>query len=397
MKESIREYEILKIIKDRMSISRMELAKLFNLTPARISKLINNLLEEGIIVEKEEGRSTGGRKPMLLSINEDKFKNILGINIAANDRIFLSVSKINGDFIKKIKIDISEKNRRDMLNFLDKLIKKNLEKDVNIGVIVLVVTGPVDKEFSKILMSPHYEWETNNIVRYLERKYDLPIILENDVRAMAYTEKQIGSCKDVENFVMLNLCQGIGTSYFIDNKMYRGFHSMAGEIGHIVINTNSIRKCSCGKRGCLEAEASDKAILKRLESEIKIGKYSILKEILQKKNKLEIKDVLYGIDKRDFLVIKAITEAVEYIAQGLNIIISIIDPEKIILAGELFKSEFVMENIRFYLNKISLDIQKCHIESTQLGEKLMYYSSISVVRENLFENLKFTEKYIYKS
>lgn len=394
MKESVREYEILKSIKERMSISRMELAKLFNLTPARISKLINNLLEEKIIVEKEEGRSTGGRRPMLLSINEDKFKNILGINITANDRIFLSISKINGDFIKKIKIDLLEKNKKDMLNFLDKLIKKNLEKNENIGVIVLVVTGPVDKEFSKILMSPHYEWETNNIVRYLERKYDLPIILENDVRAMAYTEKQMGSCKEVENFVMLNLCQGIGTSYFIDNKMYRGFHSMAGEIGHIVINTNSIRKCSCGKRGCLEAEASDKAILKRLESEIKVGKYSILKEILKKKGKLEIKDVLYGIKKRDFLVIKAITEAVEYIAQGLNIIISIVDPEKIVLAGELFKSEFVMENIRFYLNKISLDIQKCEIESTKLGEDLMYYSAISVVRENLFENLKFTEKYI---
>ncbi|MDP0488562.1 MAG: ROK family protein [Fusobacterium sp. JB021] len=394
MKESVREYEILKVIKERMSISRMELAKLFNLTPARISKLINNLLEEEIVVEKEEGRSTGGRRPMLLSINEDKFKNILGINITANDRIFLSISKINGDFIKKIKIDLLEKNKKDMLNFLDKLIRKNLEKNENIGVIVLVVTGPVDEEFSKILMSPHYEWETNNIVRYLERKYDLPIILENDVRAMAYTEKQIGSCKEVENFVMLNLCQGIGTSSFIDNKMYRGFHSMAGEIGHIVINTNSIRKCSCGKRGCLEAEASDKAILKRLESEIKVGKYSILKEILQKKGKLEIKDVLYGIKKRDFLVIKAITEAVEYIAQGLNIIISIVDPEKIVLAGELFKSEFVMENIRFYLNKISLDIQKCEIESTKLGEDLMYYSAISVVRENLFENLKFTEKYI---
>lgn len=394
MKESLREYEILKIIKERISISRMELAKLFDLTPARISRLINNLLEDNVIIEKSEGKSTGGRRPMLLSVNEEKFKNILGINITAEDRIFLSISKINGDFIKKIKINLLKKNKKDMLNFLDNLIRKNLEGYKNIGAIVLIVTGPVDKDFSKILMSPHYEWETNDIVKYLNRKYNLPIILENDVRAMAYTEKQIGSCKDVENFVMLNLCQGIGTAYFIDNKMYRGFHSMAGEIGHIVINTNSIRRCSCGKRGCLEAEASDKAILKRLESEIKVGKYSILKEALQENNKLEIKDVLYGIKKKDFLVIKVITEAVEYIAQGLNIIISIVDPEKIILAGELFKSEFVMENLRFYLNKISLDIQKCEIESTKLGELLMYYSAISVVRENLFENLKFTEKYI---
>lgn len=394
MKESLREYEILKIIKNRISISRMELAKLFDLTPARISRLINNLLENNIIVEKNEGKSTGGRRPKLLSVNEDNFKNILGINITADDKIYLSVSKVNGDFIKKIKIALLDKNKKNMLKFLDSLIKRNLEKHKNIGAIVLIVTGPVDKNFSKILMSPHYEWETNNIVKYLDRKYNLPIILENDVRAMAYTEKQIGSCKDVDNFLVLNLCQGIGTSYFIDNKMYRGFHSMAGEIGHIVINTNSIRKCSCGKRGCLEAEASDKAILKRLESEIKVGKYSILKETLQKNNKLEIKDVLYGIKKRDFLVIKAITEAVEYIAQGLNIIISIVDPEKIILAGELFKSNFVMENLKFYLNKISLDIQKCQIESTKLGDELMYYSAISVVRENLFENLKFTEKYI---
>lgn len=394
MKEHIREYEILKVIKKNINISRLELAETFELTPARISKLINNLLKNKFIIEKAIGKSTGGRRPMLISINEKKFKNILGIYIAATDFIFLSVSNISGDFIKKIKIHLSEKNKKNMLKYLDSLIKKNLDTFENIGVIVLVVTGPVDEKFSKLLMSPHYEWETNDIVRYLERKYKLPIILENDVRAMAYAEKQIGSCKNTKNFVMFHLCQGIGTSYYIKDKMYRGFHSMAGEIGHIVINTSSIRKCSCGKRGCLEAEASDHAIINRLESEIKIGKYSILKEILQENKKLEIKDVLYGIKKKDFLVVKAITEAVEYIAQGLNIIISIVDPEKIILTGELFKSDFVMENLNFCLNKISLELQTCKIERSKLGEEIMFYSSIAVVRENLFENSFFTNKYL---
>ncbi|MCI6153226.1 ROK family protein [Fusobacterium perfoetens] len=393
MKENIREEEILKIIKESGEISRLELSEKFDLTLARISKVVKKLLEKKMVIEKTVGESTGGRPPVYLSINNENFKNILGINFTSNQYLYITHGTISGEIIRKRKIIFDSQESEDALEFIDKIIKKEMKTSRNIGVISIVMTGVIDEEKGLSVMAPHYKLKTPKIVEYFEREYNIPVLLENDVRAMALVEKQIGSCKNTENFVILNICEGIGSTSCIERKVYRGYNSMAGEIGHIVINPSSIRKCSCGKRGCLEAESSEKAIIKKITSEIKIGKYSILKDIL-KERELNIRDILFGIKKKDFLVIQVMTEAMEHIARGLNILISMLDPEKIILVGEMFSSKFLMDTLKFELNKISLDIQKCGIEPTKLGEDLYFYCPIAVVVENIFENKIFTEKFI---
>lgn len=90
MKQNIREAEILRVIKENQSISRLELAKKFDLTPARISKIIKSLLEKKIVLEKNIGKSTGGRPPIHLSINENIFGDILGIHLGPKDIFFFT-------------------------------------------------------------------------------------------------------------------------------------------------------------------------------------------------------------------------------------------------------------------------------------------------------------------
>ena len=393
MKQSIREEEILRIIKERKTISRLELAEIFDLTPARISKIIKSLLDKDIILEKNIGVSTGGRPPVILTINEKIFGGVLGLNLAPKN-IFLTVGQINGEISKRKKYSLEKIQDEDILSFIEKLIATTLAAEKKIGVITIIITGFVNREKGISIMSPHYKWRNLNIVKHLEEKFHIPVLLEHDVRAMALTEQQIGACKGVDDFVIFNICEGIGTCTCIDGNIYRGFNSMAGEMGHIVINTSSIRKCSCGKRGCLEAESSNTAIINRITSDIKIGKYSMLKDILSKKGSLDMDDILLGVKKRDFLAIQVTNEAVEYIAQGLNILVSIIDPEKIVLVGNIFTSKFLMDTLKFELNKFSLEFQKCIIEPTKLGDELFYYAPIAVVTKNIFENKEFTKKYI---
>lgn len=393
MKQSIREEEILRIIKERKTISRLELAEIFDLTPARISKIIKSLLDKDIILEKNIGVSTGGRPPVILTINEKIFGEVLGLNLAPKN-IFLTVGQINGEISKRKKYSLEKIQDEDILSFIEKLIATTLTAEKKIGVITIIITGFVNREKGISIMSPHYKWRNLNIVKHLEEKFHIPVLLEHDVRAMALTEQQIGACKGVDDFVIFNICEGIGTCTCIDGNIYRGFNSMAGEMGHIVINTSSIRKCSCGKRGCLEAESSNTAIINRITSDIKIGKYSMLKDILSKKGSLDMDDILLGVKKRDFLAIQVTNEAVEYIAQGLNILVSIIDPEKIVLVGNIFTSKFLMDTLKFELNKFSLEFQKCIIEPTKLGDELFYYAPIAVVTKNIFENKEFTKKYI---
>ena len=316
--------------------------------------------------------------------------------MTSNKIMYITIGKINGDIVKRKKISLEmlkAEKREDTLKVIDEVVSEEIKENPNIGALSIIITGSVDEENGISIMSPHYKLKNPKIVEYFERKYNLPVLLENDVRAMALVEKQIGSCKDIESFVVFNLGDGIGSASCIGRKIYKGHNSMAGEAGHIVINTGSIRKCSCGKRGCLEAEASEMAVIKRITSEIKIGKYSILKDVLKEKENLTIKDVLFGVKKRDFLVIQVMTEAMEYIARGLNILISVLDPEKIILVGEVFTSKFLMDTLKFELNKLSLEVNKNSIEPTRLGEELYFHSPIAVVVENIFENRNFTKKY----
>lgn len=395
MKQNIREAKILKTIKEKQSISRLELARIFDLTPARISKIIKELLDKNVILEKELGESTGGRPPIHLTINENIFGDILGLHLGPQE-LFLSIGDITRKIKKRKKYSLKGIEEEKILNFVDELIEENLALEKNIRAIVIIMTGFLNDKKGEIILSSHHKLKNLNIVNFFESKFHLPVLLENDVRSMALAEQQIGACKGIENFIIVNVTEGIGSCIVVNNEIYKGFNSLAGEMGHISINPHSIRKCSCGKRGCLEAESSNTAIINRITSEIKLGKYSVLKNILEKKGYLEMPDILYGVKKKDFLTIQVTTEAMEYIAQGLNILVSLIDPQKIILVGNIFKSKFLMDTLKFELNKFSLEFQKCIVEPTKLKEELFYYSPIGVVLKNIFENKEFTIKYMKK-
>ena len=197
MKQSIREEEILRIIKERKTISRLELAEIFDLTPARISKIIKSLLDKKIILEKNIGVSTGGRPPIILTINEKIFGDVLGLNLAPKN-IFLTIGKINGEIRKRKKYSLEKIRDDDILDFIDKVISNTLAVEKKIGVITVIITGFVDHEKGISIMSPHYKWRNLNIVKHIEDKFDIPVLLEHDVRAMALTEQQIGGCKGID-------------------------------------------------------------------------------------------------------------------------------------------------------------------------------------------------------
>ena len=175
MKQSIREEEILKIIKERKMISRLELAEIFDLTPARISKIIKSLLDKQIILEKNIGVSTGGRPPVILTINEKIFGDVLGLNLAPKN-IFLSVGQVNGEIRKRKKYSLEKIQDEDILNFIEKLIANTLSAEKKIGVITVIITGFVNKEKGISIMSPHYKWRNLNIVKHLEEKFNLSLI-----------------------------------------------------------------------------------------------------------------------------------------------------------------------------------------------------------------------------
>lgn len=388
MKSTSVKMKALELIKNADGISRIELAKELDITPAGIGKIVNGFLNKGIIKEYSEGISTGGRKPLILRINEENIGKILGISLAPRF-IQISVGDINGKIFKTKRYSLKKRlaqKENNIFKAVEVLIKRELRNE-EITIISVIINGMVDSEAGISIFSPHYNWKNIKLKELLEKKFNKRVFIENDVRGMALTEKIFGSCREKHNFVVLNIGDGVGGSIFLNDSLYQGYGSMSGELGHMVVKRNSTEKCSCGKRGCLETEVSNVAVIKKVISQIKLNNYSSLKNILNEKGSLDIGDIINAVKEKDMLTLNIMNEAIYLTAHAIDGIISVINPEKIILFGAVFKSSFLFKTLVSEVKKVTLDEQNYEIKVSDFSDTIYELSPFAVVNYNIFREI----------
>ena len=234
--------------------------------------------------------------------------NILAIDIGGTMIKYGLVSS-DGKILStdKIKTEAS-KGLNNILNKIDNIFKRYKENNP-VGIAVSG-TGQINGMIGKVIggnpIIPN--WIGTNLVKILEEKYNLPIVLENDVNCVALGEKWIGAGKDLSNFICLTIGTGIGGGIILNNQLFRGENFVAGEFGHILI-----------KKGEFEQFASTTALIRLVKE--RTGKTLNGKEIfdLEKKEILEYQEV--------------ISEWIENLTDGLSSIIYCFNPANIILGG----------------------------------------------------------------
>ena len=127
------------------------------------------------------------------------------------------------------------------------------------------------------------------------------------IRAMALGEYMAGVVEGEKNVIFVNISWGLGIGIIIDGKPYYGKSGFSGEFGHFPIFDNEIL-CHCGKKGCLETEASGMAIHRMVIERINNGESSILTEEVKDLNKLTLTDILNAVAKEDPLCIEIIED-----------------------------------------------------------------------------------------
>lgn len=390
MRKNSIKIKTLELIKNSNGISRSELAKELDITPAGVGKVVNRFLENGIIEETSVGVSTGGRRPLILKINEKKIGEILGVSLAPRF-IQMVIGDISGKILKSKKYSLKKRlleKEHNILELTEKLIEREIKKNSDISIISVVMNGMVDSENGISIFSPHYNWKNINLKRRFEDRFRVKVFVENDVRAMALTEKIFGSCKENQNFVVMNIGDGVGGSIFLNDAPYHGYGSISGELGHMVVRRNSSEKCSCGKKGCLETEVSNVAIIKKITSQIKLNNYSSLKNILIEKGALTINDILKGVAEKDMLTFNIVIDAINMIATAIDGIISVINPEKIVLFGEIFQNRFLFETLVNEIKKVTLDEQYYEIKKSEFSKNIYEIAPLAVVSYKIFKEME---------
>ena len=271
--------------------------------------------------------------------------NILAIDIGGTMIKYGLVSS-DGKILSTDKIETeAEKGLENILNKIDNIFKKYKENNP-VGIAVSG-TGQINGMIGKVIggnpIIPN--WIGTNLVKILEEKYNLPIVLENDVNCVALGEKWIGAGKNLKNFICLTIGTGIGGGIILNNQLFRGENFVAGEFGHILI-----------KKGEFEQFASTTALIRLVKE--KTGKILNGKEIfdLEKKEIVEYQEV--------------ISEWIENLTDGLSSIVYCFNPANIILGGGVIgQGEALINRIKNSLfKKIGLQFkEKLNIIQAKLG------------------------------
>lgn len=271
--------------------------------------------------------------------------NILAIDIGGTMIKYGLVSS-DGEILSTDKIETeAEKGLENILNKIDNIFKRYKENNP-VGIAVSG-TGQINGIIGKVIggnpIIPN--WIGTNLVKILEKKYNLPAVLENDVNCVALGEKWIGAGKDLSNFICLTIGTGIGGGIILNNQLFRGENFVAGEFGHTLI-----------KKGEFEQFASTTALIRLVKE--RTGKILNGKEIfdLEKKEIVEYQEV--------------ISEWIENLTDGLSSIIYCFNPANIILGGGVIEQgEALINRVKNSLfKKIGLQFkEKLNIIQAKLG------------------------------
>jgi predicted NBD/HSP70 family sugar kinase len=205
---------------------------------------------------------------------------------------------------------------------------------------------------------------------------------------MTYGEYMVGGVTNEKNIIFVNISWGLGIGIIIDGKVYTGKSGFSGEFGHISTYDNEII-CHCGKKGCLETEASGSAMHRMLIERVKGGASSILSERVLNNKTVTLDDILDAVRKEDILCIDIVEEVGQKLGKQIAGLINIFNPEMVIIGGTVsITGDYITQPIKTAIRKYSLNLvnKDSTIITSKLKEKAGIIGACMIARSRMFEN-----------
>lgn len=245
-----------------------------------------------------------------------------------------------------------------------------LEDDAFIG-IGLGSPGPLDRTTGTVLETPNLGWRNFPLRDLIANSIGLDAVLDNDANAATLGEWWLGAGRGVDNLVGVTLGTGIGGGIVIDGKVFHGASDVAGEIGHMTIDSTG-RRCNCGNYGCLEAYASGPAIAARAIEGLEAGAASVLPEMAGGDLHATTAETVYeAIVAGDLYAAEVMRETAKFLGTGLANIINVLNPEMVVISGGVTRAgDHLFEPLRAEVRRraFSEAANACRIVSSELGD-----------------------------
>lgn len=264
-----------------------------------------------------------------------------------------------------------------LINNIRAILIKNKVKVADLESIGVVAPGPLDIATGVILKPPNLPgWRNVPLKEILEHEFKCPVKLDNDANVGALGELYFGAGKNNNDLVYITISTGIGGGIIIDRKLYRGWNSLAGEVGHFTIDPAG-PICRCGQVGCLEAFASGPSLVRQMKEKLKDKSDPIFGEVVEDDlEHFSTRDVLKAARKGSSLANEVLEVAIKYLALGISIVNYIVNPEKFILGGGVIQTDQADELIIKPLVKKLQEICRYKPFVTPVVKALLGYDSV---------------------
>ncbi len=364
-----------------------EIGKELNVSTPKIISTINELIEENLLHDNGKIESTGGRRANQFKLASGSVY-FMGVEVS-KFHISLGLMDLNKNMLQEPShIPFNLKNSQDslekLINIINDFINQSGLAKSKILRIGINLTGRINQ------VTGHnynfFQFTDLPIREIIEKVTGIKTYIDNDSRAMAFAEYCSGAVEKEKNILFVNLDYGIGLGIIINGEIYYGKSGFSGEFGHNPIYDNEMI-CQCGKKGCLETEASGFAVLRNVQEKLKAGVGSILQRDPKKIDEITLEEIVLACNQDDILAIESVSVVGEKLGKAVASLINIFNPELVILGGLLSTTnEYIRLPIKSSLNKYSSSLvnNDTQLKTSKLGLSAGVMGACLLVRRTIF-------------
>ncbi|MGX1159114.1 putative NBD/HSP70 family sugar kinase [Arthrobacter sp. SLBN-100] len=316
--------ELFQILRDGRPRTRSELVAATGFARSTITARVEELLETGFIAPVGDATSTGGRPPARVAFNPSA--RVVAAGDIGATHATVAVTDLAGTILAKAReqIQIAD-GPESVLDRLTETISSLLSKldrtPEDLIAVGIGLPGPVEHSTGKPSQPPIMPgWNGFDVPHYVQRTFDVAVLVDNDVNIMALGERAVG-WPETENMLFLKVATGIGSGIISSGKLQRGADGTAGDVGHIAINRASGIVCRCGNIGCLEAIAGRPAVARSLRAAgVDVPHDS---------------EVMALVRQGNLLASQVMRQAGRDIGEVMNMCVSLLNPSVIVIGGSM--------------------------------------------------------------
>lgn len=330
-------------------ISRAELAQRMDLSRAAMTIIVNDLLDCKAIRETESRNTQSGRPPIILEVNPSR-GYVVGIDMGATHLSAVLTdfgSLVIDEFEIPFKVSDGPEACLEQANqVVETMLVKNNLAFSKLNAIGIGVPGPIDSQAGMVFAPPIMPgWDGFPIQAHLEKKWGVPVSLNNDAELGALGEWAYGVGRGENYLAYIKVGSGVGSGLLFNGQIYRGATGSAGEIGHLTLEENG-PLCDCGNYGCLEALAGGRAIARQAREAIKKGQRTLLSNIVPVES-LTARDVTSAARRGDLVAQNIMTTAGHYLGIAIAGLVNLFNPQTVVVGGGVAQAgDLLLQPIR---------------------------------------------------